>query len=395
MGVREVDGGAKLGRLACWLYAASAGYIAARHVLIRGDLRSEIFPVNFRFVTVSYHTYRMQKIRKVPACDEKNRQRLLAMSVCRRSSPLGPLALAFAAPLCRLNITHSFRRITMFTAARAASRSGVRFASTQAAVSEAAATARGAAKEGLGEAKGALKETEGAVKSTAQSAKAALPSAPSAPSAPIVVGSPTIRRPVGSVRGGVLGFLFGFGIASAYGYAYLLKEYNAASNLMLASVEELQSSTEKITTHLQRLNKLEADLKSLGSQAASRAEFEKNRAEIKRIVDGIHDEVLDVKKQVIGMHASLPPFLIQSHCTDPFDSRTTYRPSPPHQVHAVDHAPASRILQVGRNLNVKYSRAFDWVDVAGSRRPLRPPWIRPWRPRSPYRLGRRVGCLGR
>jgi restriction endonuclease S subunit len=79
---------------------------------------------------------------------------------------------------------------------------------------------------------------------------------------------------------------------------------------MLASVEELQSSTEKITTHLQRLNKLEADLKSLGSQAASRAEFEKNRAEIKRIVDGIHDEVLDVKKQVIGMHASLPPFLI-------------------------------------------------------------------------------------
>lgn len=97
-----------------------------------------------------------------------------------------------------------------------------------------------------------------------------------------------------------MGFLFGFGIASAYGYYYLLKEYNAASNLMLASVEELQTSTEKITGHLQRLNKLEADLKSLTSNSASKSEYEKNRLEMKRIVDGIHDEVLDVKKQVLG-----------------------------------------------------------------------------------------------
>ncbi len=234
----------------------------------------------------------------------------------------------------------------MFTAARAASRLGVRFASTQAAVSEAAATARGAAKEGLGEAKGALKEAQGTIKSTAQSAKASLPSAPSAPSAPIVVGSPTIRRPVGSVRGGVLGFLFGFGIASAYGYAYLLKEYNAASNLMLASVEELQSSTEKITTHLQRLNKLEADLKSLGSQAASKAEFEKNRLELKKIVDGIHDEVLDVKKQVIGK-TSFPPIPSSSdRLVLTFSTlQTTGRPSPSHQVHAV--IPPSSLSRLG------------------------------------------------
>ncbi|CCF51754.1 uncharacterized protein UHOR_03758 [Ustilago hordei] len=173
-----------------------------------------------------------------------------------------------------------------------------RFASTQATIKEEAASARGAAKETLGEAKGAVKSVQGSIKSTAQSAKSSLPSPPSPPSGPIVVGKPTIRRPVGSVRGGVLGFLFGFGIASAYGYYYLLKEYNAASNLMLASVEELQTSTEKITGHLQRLNKLEADLKSLSNQAASKAEYEKNRVEMKKIVDGIHDEVLDVKKQI-------------------------------------------------------------------------------------------------
>ncbi|KAJ1041234.1 hypothetical protein NDA10_001235 [Ustilago hordei] len=152
-----------------------------------------------------------------------------------------------------------------------------RFASTQATIKEEAASARGAAKETLGRS-----QRSGKIR-------------------PIVVGKPTIRRPVGSVRGGVLGFLFGFGIASAYGYYYLLKEYNAASNLMLASVEELQTSTEKITGHLQRLNKLEADLKSLSNQAASKAEYEKNRVEMKKIVDGIHDEVLDVKKQVLDL----------------------------------------------------------------------------------------------
>lgn len=138
--------------------------------------------------------------------------------------------------------------------ARIATRSFQRYASTQASVEEAtsvakgnvkgaAASARGTANEALSEAKGGLRQAEGTAKGAAQSAKA---SVPTPPSPPIVVGAPTVRRPVGSVRGGILGFLFGFGIASAYGYYYLLKEYNAASNLMLASVEELQTSTEKV-----------------------------------------------------------------------------------------------------------------------------------------------------
>ncbi|KIS69768.1 uncharacterized protein UMAG_02290 [Mycosarcoma maydis] len=190
--------------------------------------------------------------------------------------------------------------IALRTAQRSVFATSRRFASTQAGavVEEAASTARAAAKENVAEAKGAIKHAEGSIKGAAQQAKASIPTPPAPP---IVVGTPTIRRPVGSVRGGVLGFLFGFGIASAYGYYYLLKEYNAASNLMLASVEELQGSTEKITGHLQRLNKLEADLKSLTSQTASKAEYEKNRLEMKKIVDGIHDEVLDVKKQVLDL----------------------------------------------------------------------------------------------
>lgn len=136
--------------------------------------------------------------------------------------------------------------IALRTAQRSVFATSRRFASTQAGavVEEAASTARAAAKENVAEAKGAIKHAEGSIKGAAQQAKASIPTPPAPP---IVVGTPTIRRPVGSVRGGVLGFLFGFGIASAYGYYYLLKEYNAASNLMLASVEELQGSTEKVS----------------------------------------------------------------------------------------------------------------------------------------------------
>lgn len=88
---------------------------------------------------------------------------------------------------------------------------------------------------------------------------------------PNVVGTPAVRRPVvspshssrskgslltlfsyfmsqGGFRGGIAGFALGFGAASAYGYYYLLQEYHAASNLILTSVEEMQSSTQKVST---------------------------------------------------------------------------------------------------------------------------------------------------
>ncbi|KAN0062203.1 hypothetical protein ACQY0O_005384 [Thecaphora frezii] len=140
-------------------------------------------------------------------------------------------------------------------------------------------------------------------KASAKQAKADIKSAAASvtPSAPIVVGRPTVRRPVASVRGGLFGFLLGFGLASAYGYYYLLKEYNAASQLMLASVEELQSSTEKITAHLTRLNKLEADIKALSNSSATKADSEKSRTDIKKIVDGLHQEVEEIRKRVLDL----------------------------------------------------------------------------------------------
>lgn len=44
----------------------------------------------------------------------------------------------------------------------------------------------------------------------------------------------------------VIGFLFGFSLASSYAAYQLLDEYKQASAALQASVEELQRSTEKV-----------------------------------------------------------------------------------------------------------------------------------------------------
>ncbi|PWZ01585.1 hypothetical protein BCV70DRAFT_199017 [Testicularia cyperi] len=72
-------------------------------------------------------------------------------------------------------------------------------------------------------------------------------------------------------------------------------------------ISSSECATPQITGHLQRLNKLEADLKSLSSNSALKSDYEKNRVDMKKIVDGLHDEVLDIKKRVLGTsRRSLP-----------------------------------------------------------------------------------------
>ena len=53
-----------------------------------------------------------------------------------------------------------------------------------------------------------------------------------------------------SSRVRVIGFLFGFSLASSFAAYRLLDEYKQASITLQASVEELQQSTEKVCQHL-------------------------------------------------------------------------------------------------------------------------------------------------
>lgn len=69
------------------------------------------------------------------------------------------------------------------------------------------------------------------------------------PSAGFVAGSSLSRRPLCALIlffGSIIGFLFGFSLASTYAAYHLLDEYKAASATLQASVLELQASTAKV-----------------------------------------------------------------------------------------------------------------------------------------------------
>ncbi|KAH8998692.1 hypothetical protein EDB92DRAFT_1791287 [Lactarius akahatsu] len=120
--------------------------------------------------------------------------------------------------------------------------------------------------------------------------------------APAHVGvAPSPKKPVGGIRGGVIGFLFGFSLASSFAAYRLLDEYKQASATLQASVEELQQSTEKVSAHVRRIEAVEKDLKILSNSSASKDDLSRLRAEIKKIYDGLHIEFLDLRTFVWGM----------------------------------------------------------------------------------------------
>ncbi|WWC69857.1 uncharacterized protein I206_103800 [Kwoniella pini CBS 10737] len=119
------------------------------------------------------------------------------------------------------------------------------------------------------------------------------------------VGNLPTKRPVGGFRGGILGFLFGFSISSGLSIYYLQQENKIASGLLLASIEELQQGTGKISSHLERLQFVENELNSLKNQSAIKDDVLKVRGEMKKVYDGLHLELLDLRAHVWGVEQDL------------------------------------------------------------------------------------------
>ncbi|KAH7915837.1 hypothetical protein BJ138DRAFT_1132411 [Hygrophoropsis aurantiaca] len=115
----------------------------------------------------------------------------------------------------------------------------------------------------------------------------------------------TQKRPVGGFRGGIIGFLFGFSLASAFAAYHLLDEYKRASAALQASVEELQASTEKVSAHVRRIEAVEKDLKALSQNSAGKEDLSRVRAELKKLYDGLHIEFLDLRSHVWGIQQDL------------------------------------------------------------------------------------------
>ncbi|KAF9167507.1 hypothetical protein DFQ26_004461 [Actinomortierella ambigua] len=115
----------------------------------------------------------------------------------------------------------------------------------------------------------------------------------------------TYKRPVGGFRGGILGFLLGATAAGAAGYYYLLEEYQTASNLLLASVEDLQTSTNKVRDYAKKIESVEAELKKLKEKAATKEQLQELRTDVKKVYDGLNIEHLELKTHVWGLEQDL------------------------------------------------------------------------------------------
>ncbi|KAH9889810.1 hypothetical protein C8Q73DRAFT_705571 [Cubamyces lactineus] len=112
---------------------------------------------------------------------------------------------------------------------------------------------------------------------------------------------PPAKKPVGAFRGGIVGFLFGFSLASSLAAYHLLEEYKLASAALQASVEELQTSTQKVSAHVRRIEAVEKDLKALSESSATKEDIARVRAEMKKLYDGLHVEFLDLRAHVWGI----------------------------------------------------------------------------------------------
>ncbi|ORY02611.1 hypothetical protein K493DRAFT_297822 [Basidiobolus meristosporus CBS 931.73] len=102
----------------------------------------------------------------------------------------------------------------------------------------------------------------------------------------------------GSFRGGLTGFLFGLTCAGGVGYYYLLEEYKSATDLLLHSVDELQTSTDKVREYAQKISDVERELRILKGAAATHDQLENTKSDLKKLFSTIHSEHLTMKKNV-------------------------------------------------------------------------------------------------
>ncbi|OXG76816.1 hypothetical protein C348_04796 [Cryptococcus neoformans Gb118] len=119
------------------------------------------------------------------------------------------------------------------------------------------------------------------------------------------VGAVPVKRRVGGFRGGILGFFFGFAFASSLSIYYLQQETKLATGLLTASIEELQQGTGNITSHLDRLQTVEKELATLKANNALKEDVTKVRGEMKKVYDGLHLELLDLRAHVWGVEQDL------------------------------------------------------------------------------------------
>ncbi|KAJ3107649.1 hypothetical protein HDU97_003643 [Phlyctochytrium planicorne] len=118
------------------------------------------------------------------------------------------------------------------------------------------------------------------------------------PASSSVTPPPPSPRGPGFIRGSVFGFLLGLTLSGGAAYVYLLDDYQNSSQSLLASVEDLQKSTNKLQSHTRKIETVEKDLKALKGKTSTKDELEKLRNELLKVIDDVHLSHLELKTSV-------------------------------------------------------------------------------------------------
>ncbi|KAJ3325268.1 cytochrome c oxidase subunit 1 [Blyttiomyces sp. JEL0837] len=110
--------------------------------------------------------------------------------------------------------------------------------------------------------------------------------------------APPRQRGPGFIRGGILGFLLGTTLAGGTAYVYLLDDYQASSQSLLSSVEDLQKTTHKLQSQTKKIESVEKDLKIVADRTATKGDLEKLRNELLSVIDSVNISHLELKTNV-------------------------------------------------------------------------------------------------
>ncbi|KAL0073869.1 hypothetical protein J3Q64DRAFT_1727073 [Phycomyces blakesleeanus] len=109
----------------------------------------------------------------------------------------------------------------------------------------------------------------------------------------------------GGFSSGLTGFLVGVSITGAIGYYYLLEEYTAASNSLLKSVEQLETTTKKVRDYAHKIESVEKDVNRLKETVATVQQLSELKSEIRRVYDTLNIDHLELKTHVWGLEQDL------------------------------------------------------------------------------------------
>ncbi|ORX67618.1 hypothetical protein DL89DRAFT_285622 [Linderina pennispora] len=126
---------------------------------------------------------------------------------------------------------------------------------------------------------------------TAKAAESAVSSRPAA-------SAPKKKRAIGGFRGGVVGFLLGATTAGAFGFVYLIEEYQKATSLVLSSVDELEKSSLKVKEYVKKIEAVEADLAKLRASSATTQQVAQLKADWRKQNDILARDHLELKAHV-------------------------------------------------------------------------------------------------